>query len=151
VVAQGLQSYPGRAKYYVPLGDHLSECFLVAIGEETCRILVVSDPDEWGEYPVLVADTDDSPVLDIVYPGFDVYLAATWGLPIPKKTGKDATWTTWFDEPPYTQRLVTHARHLFRGRREVFVTHLNAAGYEIFDDEDEALDHPPQEDDDIPF
>ena len=66
VVAEGLE-YAGWAEEYVPLGHRLSECFLLPpFGGESCHVLVVSEPDALGEYPVLVADTDDTPLLEMV-------------------------------------------------------------------------------------
>lgn len=159
VVADGL-GYPGWAKHYARLGDRFDECFLLPpFGEETCRILVASEPDEWGEYPVMVADVDDVPTLDLVYPGFDVYLASIVGLPIPRRRDADVIWTTLFAVPPYLQRLATHAQQLFGGQREVLATSRRPEGYECLpldDDEPEDESHdsggelPPKRDE-IPF
>jgi hypothetical protein len=137
VVADGLE-YPGWAEHYVRLGDRFDECFLLPpFGEETCRILVASEPDEWGEYPILVADVDDVPTLGLVYPGFDVYLASIARLPIPRRRDADVTWTTLFAVPPYDQRLTQHAQHLFGGPREVLADAQRPEGYEwlALDDE----------------
>ena len=164
VVADGLE-YRGWAKDYGRLGDRFDECFLLPpFGEETCRILVVSDPDEWGEYPVLVADVDDVPTLDLVYPGFDVYLASIARLPIPQRRDADVTWTTLFALPPYLPRLSQHARQLFGGHREVLVDAHHPKGYELLplplddaEDGEERLarddreDGQPQEGDELPF
>jgi hypothetical protein len=139
VVKDSLE-YAGWAKHYLRLGDRFGECFLLPpFGEETCRILVVSEPDDWGEYPILVADVDDTPALDLVYPGFDVYMASIPRLPIPHRRDADVTWTTLFDVPPYRQRLTRHAQHLFGGPREVLVDAHRPQGYEVIpmDDVDE--------------
>jgi hypothetical protein len=159
VVADGLE-YRGWAKDYRRLGDHFDECFLLPpFGEETCRILVVSEPDERGEYPILVADVDDTPALDLVYPGFDVYLASIARLPIPQRRDADVTWTTLFAVPPYRERLTQHARHLFGGQREVLVDARRPEGYECLPlGDDETEDERPensdgrgQEGDELPF
>jgi hypothetical protein len=136
VVADGLD-YLGWAKDYRRLGDRFDECFLLPpFGEETCRILVVSEPDEWGEYPILVADVDDVPILDLVYPGLDVYLASITRLPIPSRRDAEATWTTLFALPPYLQRLTRHAQHLFGGPREVLVDAHRPEGFEYLPGDD---------------
>jgi hypothetical protein len=159
VVADGLE-YRGWAEHYARLGDRFDECFLLPpFGEETCRILVASEPDEWGEYPILVADVDDTPALDLVYPGFDVYLASIARLPIPRRRDAAVTWTTQFAVPPYRQRLSRHAQQLFGGQREVLVNAQRPEGYEwlpLDDDgeEDERLepgDGRRQEGDEFPF
>jgi hypothetical protein len=140
VVADGLE-YRGWAKDYRRLGDRFDECFLLPpFGEETCRILVMSEPDAWGEYPILVADVDDVPTLDLVYPGFDVYLAAIARLPIPQRRDAGVTWTTLFALPPYLPRLSRHARQLFGGHREVLADAHRPEGYETLplDDEETA-------------
>jgi hypothetical protein len=42
--------------------DHFEHCFMLAGGDETRRILVLTDsPDETGEHPVFLADWDDMP------------------------------------------------------------------------------------------
>jgi hypothetical protein len=159
VVKDSLE-YAGWAKYYQRLGDRLDECFLLPpFGEETCRILVASEPDDQGEYPILVADVDDVPTLDLVYPGFDVYLAAVAGLPIPRRRDAGVTWTTLFAVPPYRPRLTRHAQHLFGGQREVLANAHRPEGYERLplddeEEEDESVesdDGRPQDGDGIPF
>lgn len=160
VVADGLE-YPGWAKYYVRLGDRFDECFLLPpFSGEACRLLVMSEPDEWGEHPILEADVDDVPVLDLVYPGLDVYLASIVGLPIPRRRDVDVTSTTLFAVPPYRRRLTRHAQHLFGGPREVLVDPHRPEGYERLplDDEEaeeeeslERDDGHPQEGDKLPF
>jgi hypothetical protein len=157
VVADGLE-YRGWAKYYARLGDRFDECFLLPpFNGETCRVLVMSEPDDLGEYPILVADVDDVPVLDLVYPGLDVYLASLAGLPIPRRRDADVTSTTLFAVPPYRQRLTTHARQLFGGQREVLADPHRPEGYEwlpLDDDEEGSIergDGRGHEEDDIPF
>jgi hypothetical protein len=162
VVADGLE-YRGWAKHYRRLGDRFSECFLLPpFGEETCRILVVSEPDTWGEYPVLVADVDDVPTLDLVYPGFDVYLASVARLHIPRRQDAGVTWTAIFAVPPFRERLTQHAQQLFGGQREVLADAQRPEGYECLplDDEeaeDESLENGDgrrqvgQDGDTIPF
>jgi hypothetical protein len=159
VVADGLE-YRGWARDYQRLGNRFDECFLLPpFGAETCRILVVSEPDQWGEFPIVVADVDDTPALDLVYPGFDVYLASIARLPIPQRRDAEATWTTLFALPPYTQRLTIHAQQLFSGHREVFVDAHLAEGYKWLPLDDEEAekerldwdDSHPQDGDELPF
>jgi len=159
VVADGIE-YPGWAKYYVRLGDHFDECFLLPpFSGETCRLLVMSEPDDWGEHPILEADVDDVPLLDLAYPGLDVYLASIVGLAIPHRRDANVTSTTLFAVPLYRQRLTTHAQHLFGGQREVLVDPHRPEGYEWLplgdeEAETESLDRDdghPQEGDEFPF
>jgi len=44
-------------------------------GSETVRLLLLAGADRNGEYPVITADVDDSPMIYISAPGFDVWLA----------------------------------------------------------------------------
>jgi hypothetical protein len=159
VVADGLE-FPGWAKDYVRLGDRFDECFLLPpFSGEVCRLLVMSEPDDWGEHPILEADVDDVPVLDLVYPGLDVYLASIVGLAIPRRQDADITSTTLFAVPPYRQRLARHAQHLFGGQREVLVDPHRPEGYEWLplndegaeEESPEAGDGRHHEGDEIPF
>lgn len=48
-------------------------------GSDSMRFLYLGDPDEYGEYPVLFIDHDDTPLLGVEWTGIDVYLAAEFG------------------------------------------------------------------------
>jgi hypothetical protein len=61
------------------VSDHLPECFLLPDGSDSRRVYAVTEPDEYGEYPVLVTDNDDGEFLGVMFPGFDVYLAGRVG------------------------------------------------------------------------
>ncbi|MGO8950532.1 MAG: hypothetical protein ACLQUY_23310 [Ktedonobacterales bacterium] len=91
------------------------------------------------------ADVDDVPVLDLVYPGLDVYLAATVGLPVHRRWDASVTWTNALEEPHYSQRLNQHAQQLFAGHREVLVTQYRQEGYEVIPLSDDSTN---DEDDD---
>src|SRR5262249_3267130 len=58
-------------EFYEPLGNRMSECFLLPGGSDSRRIYAVTEPDSLGEYPVVVIDTDDIPYAGVMYPGFD--------------------------------------------------------------------------------
>lgn len=102
---------------FAPLGRRLPECFLLPGGSDSRRIYAVCEPDDTGEYPVLVVDTDDIPYAGIMYPGFDVFMADEAGFHI-LPDGMD-TYEALFDDPRYASRMRQHAAHLFRGKRGV--------------------------------
>jgi len=81
---------------YEPLGARFAECFLLPGGSDSRRIFAVTDePDQLGEYPILVVDIDDLPYAAVMYPGFDVFLADTAGSSrsIPSAPTKTSTTT----------------------------------------------------------
>jgi hypothetical protein len=49
-------------------------------GSESVRMLVLTNPDEHGEYPVMCADIDDVPCMYLTDLGFDTWLAGQAGL-----------------------------------------------------------------------
>ncbi len=51
------------------------DCYLLPAGSDSRRFLYVGEMDSHGEYPVMVVDTDDVPIVTIESPGFDVYIA----------------------------------------------------------------------------
>ena len=98
---------------YAPLGERLSECFLLPGGSDSRRIYAVTDePDALGEHPVLVVDTDDIPYAAVMYPGFDVYMADEAGFGI----HDFSTYEALHEDRRYTTRLAHHARLLFGGK-----------------------------------
>jgi len=52
-------------------------------GSDSMRFLYLGAPDEEGEYPVLCIDHDDVPFLGVEHAGFDLWMAASLGLPQP--------------------------------------------------------------------
>lgn len=95
------------------LSGRFSECFLLPGGSDSRRILAVTDPDDEGEYPVFALDLDDLPYLGLMYPGFDVYLADTAGLPV----GPGRTGDLYGSDPPRNLRApdAPPRRAVFRG------------------------------------
>ncbi len=51
-------------------------------GSDSARFLYLGDPDAFGEYPVIGIDHDDLPEVDVVYAGFDSWLADALGVRI---------------------------------------------------------------------
>ncbi|MDQ0365870.1 hypothetical protein [Catenuloplanes indicus] len=97
---------------FAPIADRFPECFLLPGGSDSRRVLVVTEPDAAGEYPVLAVDVDDLPCAVLMYPGFDVYLAATAELvPVPAGRGYDV----FRNDPVYGTRMREHAKRLFGG------------------------------------
>ena len=95
------------------MGARFDECFLLPGGADSCRVLVTGAADEYGEYPVLALDVDDIPCAELMYPGFDVFLADTAGLlEKPEARGYSAL----AEDPRYRARMSTQARRYFDGR-----------------------------------
>lgn len=64
------------AEQYADLARALpGQCLVVPGGSDSRRFMYVGEADEYGEYPVLVVDTDELPWVGLAYPGLDVYLA----------------------------------------------------------------------------
>ncbi|WP_051386369.1 hypothetical protein [Actinokineospora inagensis] len=93
---------------YAPIA--LPECFLLPGGSDSRRVLVVTEPDSAGEYPIVAIDVDDMPFVGIMFPGFDVYVAEAAGL----LTFDFDTYTAIENNPVYRPR-VRHHTHLFAG------------------------------------
>ncbi|MDR7321602.1 MULTISPECIES: hypothetical protein [Catenuloplanes] len=101
---------------FAPVADRFPECFLLPGGSDSRRVLVVTEPDAAGEYPVLAVDVDDLPCAVLMYPGFDVYLAATAELiPAVDGGGYDAI----MKDPVYGDRMREHAERLFGGAMSI--------------------------------
>lgn len=103
----------GWGQCFEPLAARFPECFHLPGGGDSRRVLVVGDADEYGEYPVLALDVDDLPCLELMYPGFDVYLAHTAGL-IKRLGGSGYSALT--GHRTYGRRMATHARQLLDGQ-----------------------------------
>jgi hypothetical protein len=101
------------AENFAKLNARMGECFLLLDGTESRRVLVVTDPDALGEYPVIVIDVQHYlPYAAVMYPGFDVYMADHAGMRI-------SYWDHWevlSDDPRYKARIQQHAEHLFGGK-----------------------------------
>ncbi|SDT82872.1 hypothetical protein SAMN05216371_7679 [Streptomyces sp. TLI_053] len=93
------------------VSDRFDECFLLPGGSDSRRVLVTGAGDAHGEYPVLALDVDDIPCVELMYPGLDVYLAATCGLLTVEGDGYSALTRN----PVYARRMLTHAQQLFGG------------------------------------
>lgn len=102
----------GDLNFYAGLNERLPECFLLPEGSDSRRIFAVTEPDDLGEYPVLVIDEDDVPYAAVMYPGFDVYMADEAGL-----LGLDFdTYEDLHDDPRYAARMRQHALRIFHGK-----------------------------------
>jgi hypothetical protein len=88
-------------------------CLPVPLGSDSRRLVYLSEPDELGEYPVLMLDIDDQPYVGVEYPGIDVYLATHAGLLAPpeKVAGGYA------DDPRFQARMEHHIRTALGGHR----------------------------------
>ena len=96
---------------YAPLAERFSECFLLPGGTDSRRIWATGQPDEYGEHPVFAMDIDDLPYVGLMYPGFDVYLADTFGLIESEADSYDAL----VNDPVYGGRMRQHAANWFAG------------------------------------
>ena len=104
----------GNLNFYAGLDERLPECFLLPEGSDSRRIFAVTEPDELGEYPVMVIDEDDIPYAAVMYPGFDVYMADLAGIiDHPKDTHPQGAYVDLFSDPRYAPRLKWHADRLF--------------------------------------
>ncbi|MEU9132264.1 hypothetical protein AB0D08_29845 [Kitasatospora sp. NPDC048540] len=101
----------GWGSVYDALSDRFDECFLLPGGSDSRRVLATGEPDAFGEYPVFALDIDDLPCIELMYPGFDVYLADTAGVISRRGSGYSAL----SEDPRYAARMHTHARNAFGG------------------------------------
>lgn len=60
-------------------------------GSDSLRLVYFGDPDEHGEYPVLVIDHDDVPLLAVAWPGVDVWIASQLRLVSAKEYAAETT------------------------------------------------------------
>ena len=123
----------GDLNFYSGLDERLPECFLLPEGSDSRRIFAVTEPDELGEYPVMVIDEDDIPYAAVTYPGFDVFMADLAGL---LNLDFD-TYESLHDDTRYQSRLRQHAANIFHG----------TAGAEMHDPEWYGEEGWPDEDD----
>lgn len=87
-------------------------CLPVPVGTESRRFVYLSEPDELGEYPVLMLDIDDQPYVGVEYPGIDVYLATHAGLiEAPERN----TAGSYADDPRFRSRMEHHIRTALGG------------------------------------
>ncbi|MFJ8623543.1 hypothetical protein ACIRD3_11950 [Kitasatospora sp. NPDC093550] len=97
---------------FTALSERFDECFLLPGGSDSRRVLATGVPDGHGEYPVFALDVDDLPCIELMYPGLDVYLADTAGLPLRRGEGYSALAA----HPVYGARMREHARNRLGGR-----------------------------------
>ncbi|GAA4250258.1 hypothetical protein GCM10022255_038050 [Dactylosporangium darangshiense] len=94
------------------LAERFAECFLLPGGSDSRRVLATGTPDAEGEYAVFALDVDDLPCIELMYPGFDVYLADTAEvLGVERGPG----YSSLAADRVYGPRMREHARHVFGG------------------------------------
>ena len=89
-------------------------CLLLPQGTDSCRFMYVGEPDAYGEYPVLIADTSDVPWVGLAYPGLDVFLADGTITTIVEDDYMDA-----WENPAYEPMLADQARRNLRGFKAI--------------------------------
>lgn len=95
-----------------PMAARFDECFLLPGGSDSCRVLVTNSVDDLGECPILALDVDDEPAADLMYPGFDVFLADNAGLV--EQPDFDG-YARLAKHPDFAARMATHAAQCFGG------------------------------------
>ena len=99
---------------FAGLDERCGECFLLPGGSDSRRVYsVAGEPDELGEYPVLVIDSDDLPYAAVMYPGFDVFMSDEAG--IPGATFDMGTYEDLSEDKRYASRIKHHANQRFGG------------------------------------
>ena len=88
------------------------DCFGLHFGSDSRRFLYIGKPDDTGEYPVLLLDTDDIPYICVQYPGIDVYLGLHAGV-IQERGG---VYGSLAQDRRYKNRMAQHARQTLAGR-----------------------------------
>jgi hypothetical protein len=79
-VSDAVDDYIGHGAHWGQWFPRDVQALPLDCGSETMRLLWLRDPDEHGEYPVVCADVDDTPVLYLFHLGFDTWLAQRAGL-----------------------------------------------------------------------
>ncbi len=98
--------------------------------DSTQYFLYTGATDEWGEYPIFLADIDDWYMVELALPGFDVYLAECLSL---LDFGRHAgDYVSAFDLPALSTAMQTQANLNFHDYRwcELFGLAKTAAGEE---------------------
>jgi len=131
----------GDLNFYAGLDERLPECFLLPEGSDSRRIFAVTEPDEMGEYPVMVIDEDDVPYAAVMYPGFDVYMANLAGL---LDLDFD-TYESMHDDKRYQSRLRQHAARIFHGKPSAEMQDPEWYGVVGWPDEDEDEDEDEED------
>jgi hypothetical protein len=85
-------------------------CLVIPGGSDSRRFLYAGEPDEHGEYPIFIVDTDELPFVCVAYPGLDVYLTDGVVTKIMK-----GTYTDCFRHRSYKPMLIDQARRNFHG------------------------------------
>lgn len=126
VAALARQEYGDQplARTFESLEAHslAGDCLLVPIGSESRRFVYLSEPDDTGEYPVLLIDIDDQPFVCVEYPGLDVYLATHAGVLQPPAN----VYGAYVDDPRFAGRMRHHIQHALHGERQI---ELHSAGF----------------------
>jgi len=97
--------------YFTPLAVRFGECFLLPGGGDSRRVMAIGPADELGEYPVFAIDVDDEPSVNLMYPGFDVYLAHI--LRVVEHDHRH--YASLIEHPTYAPRMHQHAQNWFGG------------------------------------
>lgn len=100
------------ADTFAPLSRRFSQCLLLPGSDTHQYVYAVCEPDATGEYPVLLVETGDIPYVGVIYPGFDVYMAAETGLDPSIGDSAGAIRA----DPRFAARMRQHADHLFHGQ-----------------------------------
>jgi hypothetical protein len=97
----------------------LAHGFLLPGGSDSRRVYMLSSSaDAEGDHPVLFTDIDEHPVVGILFPGFDVWLAEQARvLSVAKQD--PSTYTDAFEDPRFAARCRHHAETMFGGEQEV--------------------------------
>jgi ankyrin repeat protein/tetratricopeptide (TPR) repeat protein len=103
-------------------------CIPLEVGSETMRVLFLAKADEYGEYPILDLDIDDTPSIYLDCCGLDVWLAHSAGLT------RDA-------EIDFPDDMKACRRRLFGGRDYLLCDFTSTEGVEV----EAAPSNPPAE------
>jgi hypothetical protein len=86
---------------------------LLPLGTDSCHLLYLGEPDERGEYPILVVDTDDTPYVTIYSPSFDVWIAEAFDA-LPEAWEREH-YASMFDHPRYGKATKRQAKSNLHG------------------------------------
>jgi hypothetical protein len=115
---------PDSAEFEVDWGKEfdvpsLAQGFLLPGGSDSRRVYMLSSsPDPQGDYPVLFTDIDEHPAVGIMYPGFDVWLAAQARV-LSVCEPDYSSYTDAFEDARFAARCRHHAEAMLGGKKEV--------------------------------